>query len=454
MIIGELCNFKNKRLKYLLTALVVVICGAMIWILNKFTPMYGDDYNYSFIMGVYPWQRMTSITQLPLSMYNHFFIAKCGKIFTNGLAQIFLLLPSSVFDVINTLGFLVMLLITAYHASGTLKNISLRFYIVAFLILILEAPAFGQSYLWIDGASNYLYGPSLILAFLIPYRVKYERMSGRTNVLAELIKAILMLVFGFVAGWTNENTSLALSIMIIGFIITYHFKKVQINIWNITGVIGSMTGLAFLLLGPGEQERLADAGGSGDIVAWIKRFFLISFNLVEYMQLILLIIALISVYMFVKKQKFNNPLLAIYSIGLLASIYSMVASPVFPDRTWSGPFLLALIVMGLLANMVIIEEKWIFKVASITMALGIVIGLGVYINGYFALKNAYVYYDTRLSIIEEAKSEGKTSVTLPIIRGKSRFVPYSYNGDITENPEDWLNHSIAEYYGFDEVIGQ
>ena len=128
--------------------------------------------------------------------------------------------------------------------------------------------------------------------------------------------------------------------------------------------------------------------------------------------------------------------------------------PIFPDRTWSGPFAFSMIFLGLLFQTIKFEDERILKGANFVLALVMLIGLGVYVNGYFALKNTYVSYLNRISIIEEAKSEGKTSVTIPIIREKSRMVTYQYYGDITEDSDYWLNHSMAEYYEFDTIIGQ
>lgn len=39
-------SIKYKKTRKILSVIVVFVCGMMIWLLNRYTPMYGDDYNY------------------------------------------------------------------------------------------------------------------------------------------------------------------------------------------------------------------------------------------------------------------------------------------------------------------------------------------------------------------------------------------------------------------------
>lgn len=90
------------------------------------------------------------------------------------------------------------------------------------MLVFLSCPAFGQSFLWSTGAANYLYGILIILCFLIPYRIQIKCKSKRYPMPLEITFAIIYLFLGIIAGWTNENTSVAMIAMIIGYRNSYH----------------------------------------------------------------------------------------------------------------------------------------------------------------------------------------------------------------------------------------
>lgn len=255
--------------------LVTFIIGLLFYILNYYTPLFADDYSYAFSFSTE--ERMTSVSQIFNSQIGHYKNMN-GRSITHSLAQLFLILGDDVFNIINVFSFLLLIYLIYYHACGSLKNFSLTRLSIIAMLLFLCCPAFGQSFLWITGAANYLYGILIILCVLLPYRRQTKINRTNTSLLYEIIMAIVYLLLGVIAGWTNENNSIAMIIIIVGYLVFFYSKSIKIHGWNITGCVGAIIGCSIMLSSPGTAHRLEVAGGSGGIVSWLKRAIFNSCN--------------------------------------------------------------------------------------------------------------------------------------------------------------------------------
>lgn len=85
-----------------------------------------------------------------------------------------------------------------------------------------------QNILWLVGSCNYLWGTTLVLLFLLLYRLNLDVKCKNS-----IIIAILMLIFGIMAGWTNENNAAALLIILVLFSVYRLYNKKNITIWHI-----------------------------------------------------------------------------------------------------------------------------------------------------------------------------------------------------------------------------
>ena len=110
------------------------------------------------------------------------------------------LFDKPVYDVVNTLVFLVTGRLVSRHIAGR-NPVLLRHEVGAFLAMFLFIPYFGQSVLWMSGAANYLWMSAVTLATLLPYRL--HRTGQQTRAL--LVPAMLGL--GLLGGSTNENSA-------------------------------------------------------------------------------------------------------------------------------------------------------------------------------------------------------------------------------------------------------
>ena len=464
MVFKSITTEKNKQLYTISIIVVTLLIGFLFYLLNYYTPFYADDYWYTFSFST--GERIESVNQIFDSQVAHYYNTN-GRIVTHTFAQLFLLFGDEIFNFINVFFFLILLYLIYFHACGTFKNFSLAKFSMISMLLFLCTPAFGQSFLWLTGAANYLYGILIILCFLIPYRLQLNSDKCKYSLFLEIIASIFYLIFGVIAGWTNENTSVAMIAMIIGYIIFYRLKSVKIHAWNITGCIGGIVGCILVISSPGTANRLEESGGSGGLFIWLKRIFFYTFNTILYLQLILLIFCvLLVVYLYqrrhqLKKQFFSeffnlfkeSGIVLIYLLGFLASIYSMIVSPRFPERVWSGPVILLIIsVIGLSSLVDMSNIKFVIG-KTVTIGFLLLLSVTTYITAYFDVKNVDSFYDQRVAIIESAISAGEKSVEIPNIKGDTKYTCFIYAGDLKlDVTGEFPNKEMAKYYGIDEII--
>ena len=453
----------NEKLYALSIIIITLLIGFLFYILNYYTPLYADDYTYSFSFST--GERIESVSQIVDSQVAHYQTMN-GRVVTHFLAQLFLLLGDNVFNIINVFSFLLLLYLIYFHSCGTFKNFSLSKFSMIAMLLFLSTPAFGQSFLWITGSSNYLYGILIILLFLVPYRIQIDGKINNCHILTEIVFSVTYFVFGIIAGWTNENTSVALVSMVVAYVFFFCIKSIRIHAWNITGGIGAVVGCVLMLIAPGNSSRLSNLGGSGGIGAWIKRFVLYSCDLIVILKLILLLLCVLLLVYFYQKQKqmscfsikgfldilFECKVPFIYMIGFLASVYSMIVTPIFPGRVWSGPVVLILIAVFNLYSLIDTSSIKFSMGKTVTISFVLVLSIATFVNAYFDVKNVDSFYDERISMIEMAKEMDEKSVEIPNINGSTQFSVYSSDGDLNADSNEWPNTAIAKYYEVDKII--
>ena len=206
----ELSKNKMKISSIILSTILIFI---FFYIFNLYTPLYADDYSYS--VSFLTQKRITCIYDIFISQIAHYQTMN-GRSITHFLAQLFLYLGKPTFNIINSFVFILLIYLIYFHSYGTFKNFKISWFLLINFILWALTPAFGQSFLWLTGSSNYMYGIFIILIFLIPYRISLNDnyIKQNNNLIIDIIKNIVCLFAGFIAGWTNENTGVALIFII------------------------------------------------------------------------------------------------------------------------------------------------------------------------------------------------------------------------------------------------
>ena len=180
------------------TALVCTGIFGLMLTLNILTPYICDDFTY----------RINFLTKEPLgsfleifeSMYAHSYKMN-GRLISHGLAQVFMLLPPLVFDIVNAAVFAGTLLLAVRLGTGERNGLFLLLSLCLFWNFL---PVFGQVVLWQVGALNYFWSLTALLLFVTPQLLRF--LEDR-----ELLKKkwhwVAFCVYGFFFGCYSEIAS-------------------------------------------------------------------------------------------------------------------------------------------------------------------------------------------------------------------------------------------------------
>ena len=428
---------------------LLALSAAAFFSLNLLTPIMRDDYSYTF----------NFLTKEPIGSFGDIFESLGvhyekvnGRLPVHFLAHLFLWMGKGAFNLINTAAFAGLVLLVYFHAYGTLREFRPYSFLAVFLGLWLLTPAFGESFLWVTGASNYLYGILLILLYLVPCRrlPDGERSAGKAWY------APLALLGGVLAGWTNENTAGALLLVLLCLLARRLTEKKPVPPWFYAGLSGVAAGLCLMVLAPGERSRLDGAGGAGGLAAMLRRVLLITAKLGWYLWPgVLLWAALLICFLRrgIDKKRLIEPL--IFLLAGCAALYAMALSPQIPDRVWSGP-----IVYFLLSALLLYRAAGEPRVQSARVRVGLVtlcaaLALACYAAQAPGLAGTSAAFAAREAAAAEQLAAGRRTLTLESVYGSgARFDAAEVPRDITEDPEHWLNQALARYLGADSVAAE
>lgn len=432
---------------------ILLVTGIILYVFNASTPLALDDYNYS--MSFATGDSIKGLSDIFISLRSHYHTIN-GRLITHFLAHFFLYCGKGIFNIINTLAFL-LLGILIYRYSGFKRGKECLPWLAAvYVLLYLVVPAFGESFLWVTGAANYLYSLLIALLCLMPYRKQLNSTVFKRS-WAQYVYIIPNMVLGFIAGATNENTSVAIICLMVLVIADSLVKKEKNIAWMFSGPIGAIVGLLSIITAPGTKNRLETSGGIGGISAMIRRGVFISLDAAQYLPILLVVF--IVVFLVLQKQsksnKFKDTLTklvpsAIFSITALASIYSMVASPQFPVRVWTAPIVLLLIAIGCMLSEISADKAQRIRVGVVVAVLAVCV-MGSSVQVYYSLKNTKTAFIQREQCIYEQIEKGERDLVVENVLGYSKFSVYGAYGDLSTEPDVWPNTVLARYYGVDTI---
>ena len=429
-----------KKKNIIIIASVILISFLLIFILNRYSPLIMDDYSYSYGVN---WKRLTSIKDIFLFQKWYYFHWG-GRNVAHTIAQFFLLHNKKwLFNVCNTMVFLVMVYLISSFTNKKGKN-SILYFILAFLGLWFLTPAYGQAFLWLTGSSNYLWTSTIVLLYLKIF------MSIDINKKQSIWKMIGLAIIGIIAGWTNENTGAGLIAMLLVFLFMQYKEKRIINKIQIVGLVSNIIGFAIMILAPGNGARSGGLFKANILIEWVKRTISISSELVLYFIIpIAIIVALVSIYIY-KKQKLDK-MFYVFLTGIIISTYSMIASPWFPTRSWTIISIYFVLLICILSSNLKIKEN-VKQIALIDIL--IILGIVFVREWYIVYQESKVYYnvweDRRIEM-EEGKKQGIYDFQFEN-HGVTKKQCASYGiDDIFEKKEDSNNIQYARYFGVNSI---
>ena len=430
--------YENTKIDKALFFFLILLIGVGMYILNHYTTLIVDDYNYSFSLG----HRTTGIMDIFQSQYNHYFTWG-GRVVVHTIAQFFLMYDKAVFDIANTFAYLAMVLVVYFHMVGKFKFYPFLLLFIN-LLFFLCMPAFGQVFLWVVGACNYLWGPFLVFLYLVPYRLQY---SKATPVIANKLLSVIFGLLGVIAGWTNENLGLTLAFVILAFMYLYWREHKKIYLWCVCGLIGSAIGAVALILAPGNFVRM----GVGHFEIHVfKNILNITKLFLQTKFMLLPSCIFLSLLIFCKKDT-DYKLLSVYVLGMLASMYAMAGAPYFADRAKLGTLVFAVIACGNLYTHLEFSSLKLRKLFAVLVILMIGVTYSEYKIARSDIKNYKLRNDAKVEHVLKEKANGNMDIVVEPNYPKTRYAaPYGLE-DISKDVKHWTNTGFARYYGVKTV---
>lgn len=451
----------NNRLKIVAAVVIVATMFVLFLVFNIFSGYAADDYLYFFKYAGHTLkgtpQRLTGIGDIIAGMKVHYKICN-GRIPAHFMLQLFALSGKTVFNVFNSLVFVLLGLLVYFHANIKGKlNIPLLIFVYAFEWLGTYLPA--TVYLWFSGSFNYLWTTTFVLAFLMIYRI-YATGGIRHNPKAETALCVITLAGGVLAGWSNENVGCAVILAIVLFLVYYKSKKLSICPHHIFGLVGSIAGYLILMLAPGNRIRLDNTKYErvfGKHILW--SLSQLSVNMVRVT--ILLVIVAIAVFIFsrVRKIKINWLLPGIYFASGAVSACILMLSPEAPSRAFFGANMLVACSAFMLVSQVLRKKKSgstnvMRRAAAVIAAFVVVFFAGIYTSEYYSLKYDSLNYQEVEQEIYEQKDAGRKNIVIKQCKPQKSFwslQKYEFSITSAKNNNKWFYSWVAEYYGVDSV---
>lgn len=429
----------------------------IISILNFKTPLIGEDFALSIPYATYD---IPVIQKIPLIFAKiHYQSTVWNARLGEQLAIVFLGFNKVIFNIVNilvTIGFIYLILV---YAEGKILKVNLKvIYLMAVCAsLLLIIPIAGDIFLWISTATNYLWGVSLLVLFFLPYRFWY---SGRD--LFDNKPKILQIVFSilaFFAGMTNENTVIAVIVMILAGFLLIKIKllppyKYPNWYWRNLGLLSA--GYCYLLFSPSTKFRNQ---------YYIKAYGItengISFYLNKCVKLIgyyfqntktllfilgIFIVALLVIYAlnhstFKEGRKNHFPVLLFLFATSLVSVFALIFAPYFESRALFFHWFWLFVLLMYCTKEIIAHRKELFL-----MTLPIIC-FGLFQSGsiYKCTNELYFQSNIRHNYILSEVNRGSRVISVPGIKNTCP--------NIFSDREGWLvsfNHDEV-YYDVDDI---
>ncbi len=421
--------------------LALALVGVVMFLLNLYTPMLMDDYDY-----LYSWatgERVKSIGDALRSQLVHYRITN-GRLLTHLFVQSSLLLEKGAFAVVNAAMFLVLLLEIYFLAKPKGGRFEWMLLLAEALALMTMVPFFGMVFLWQTGSCNYLWGTviALLPAVLLRAVREYGWLCGRGAVCA------FFPLVGFIAGWTNENTACGMIALVFAALVldALEEKPLHGRLWAMWA--GQCIGALCMLLAPGNSARAGEFQSAPILIELARRFVNVTIYGMSYLGVLFALVMLLSFLLKGKGARIGYAMLLMF--GALGAGYAMIGSPVLSDRTFTGVFALVLTAVMVLFGDLLerIEHVGAAKLAALPVLLVFLV-----YTGYHGVKDVRAFEAEQAALITtitQAAQRGETSVQVEPVKAHSRF---TMNMLIGEEADDWPNFTLEKHFGI-AVEGQ
>lgn len=434
-------------MKQLSTRRAYYIAFAVIFLFmllcNCLTPYQADDFYYHF--RVDNGELLDSVADIFPSMVAHAELVN-GRLVAHTLVQLFEMPPKLLFNLVNSGVFMLLLvLICRLVGLGELRQNAVALVLV-FCTLWVFTPAVGEVYLWLDGSVNYLWAMVFNLAFLVPYL----RLFDTGEELTGLWKKLLFVVFAFLCGAFQETASTAAFLLAVVLMVLTRRTAIggrrRVGWVYVAGVVSSFAGLLFM------ATRSAELGIKSSSESFVSLYIgftnMMSFFLRFAPGIGLFVVALVLCLIHGADKK-RMVVSSVFFLGFMCANGVMVLARIYPDRC-SCPALIFLV----MANVVLLRELAGLKYKTAMTCFSALLCTSMLYFGVLGvadITSTFAQFKVNEASILTAIDNGEDDVLLPQLHATTKYsVAYSM---IFPSTIDWVNDSLAKYYGIDHILG-
>lgn len=422
---------------------IIGVIGAVMFVFNCLTPLIADDFTFAFSYRT--GQRLTGLWDVLQSQWTHYFTWS-GRFVVKSLDQWFTIQPKLLFNVCNTIVFVGLGLLLYTCAKGRRAKRDPLLLGLIFISFWMIAPVFGQTNLWMCGSFNYLWASFFCFAAAAPYLLYLKQPFAPRRWIP-----LVSLLLGLIGGWSSENTSAGLLVLVVLCIGWLLLRKQKVPLWMATGLVGCLAGYLLLILAPGNYLRKDAAEDTRGILTVISTRLITALNMLwDYALPLVLLFAVLYWLLWQQKSGEHNLFVpATLFVAGLAANFAMIASPVYYPRSTHGVFMfLTAACASCLAQLEVAHLRQLVGAGAV--ALGAVMCFQVLYAGY-DIASFFMMHRTRTALILQQKEEGETDIVSYSIEPYTRWCGGYGLPDLRSDPTNWISSDMARYYGLNSL---
>ncbi len=430
----------------------VAICAAIFLILlfcNLRTPLLVDDYAYafSFQSSTGEKQRIETVSDIFSSMNGHRLTLN-GRIVAHFFVQLFVMLPSWLFDVLNSCVFVLELVLLTELGSIFIKAEKRQkrkpvMLLFSFAAVWIFQPVFGQVNLWLDGSINYLWAAVVSLGLMGIYLKMYREDDYHMN----LPGKIGFLIYSFIVGAWCENAGGAVLLFEIAVICLLKVvKKRKIPLIAILSFEFTLAGFLLMATAPAELKNKTGELNLGNLLAMLSDLFtkFQSFWLLWAMVGILLVVAFCS-----KVEKETLLMSIVITLTALAAGVCLIFGSYITERSLFFTIVLLVFVCCILINSLFDS----FNTQLLCMLCLVLLALPYYLfTGINDINTCYYAFINNEQEMIACAEAGEDTAEISYVYPNTKYTAsYGLQYLDQSDPESWPNDSMAAYYGVETV---
>ena len=425
-------------------AAVLILLWAVLFALNRWTPYLADDFRYMF--GFDTKKLLSSVSGLIPSMEAHARMMN-GRVIAHGLEQLFLLMPKTVFNLLNAGAFLLTLWQACRFCLPEGKRSALL-PLVFFAGIWLVLPVFGQVCLWQVGALNYLWSLMMALLFLRPF---IQLWAAQERQAVPLWRRLLFLPFAFLAGSYSELGSLISILTALALTVLSCVRDRSGKTWLWIPLAAAIAGFWFMISMPAEAVNKA---GNLQWNVLLKNIVSVTALYQKRFQLPTLIwAAMFAIALMLHADGRRVILSLVFFLAGIAATYELIAANYVVERCLCVTTLFLLIALGILfVELVHTDVRRVLVPAASVLT---VLFLFSFVSGTLDVRDTHVQFVKRELQISAQKQVGATTIYIPRLRGSTMYSScYSGRELNLSDPTTYPNRFLAIYYDVKLVVAK